>query len=279
MNINGGTIGSYEKLNTAPSYPTTDVYGGGYGQLTTTSGNVEVNINNGTIYGDVYGGSALGEVNTEGGTNTTTVNINGGTLETKTTTGTTLGGQSYFIYHGGNVYGGGLGRKAVGDDPAIPAKVYGKVYVNIGSVTAWDPDKPGYTLTTAGNATIKGNIYGCNNTYGSPQDDVVVNVYQTAHTEGVDEVEDEGYALANVFGGGNEADFTASGKTTTVNIYSCDNTIQRTFGGSNAAASNSVTTMIQGGRIHEAYGGGNGEVQAANVNGPRRHYRTVVLRQ
>ena len=279
VNINGGTIGSYEKLNTAPSYPTTDVYGGGYGASTSTSGDVEVNINGGTIYGDVYGGSALGEVN-DSNSDTTTVNINGGILETKTTTGTTPGGQSYFIYHGGNVYGGGLGRKAVGPNSAIPAKVYGKVFVNIGSVTAWDPDKPGYTLTTAGNATIKGNIYGCNNTYGSPQDDVVVNVYQTAHTEGVDEVDDEGYALANVFGGGNEADFTATGKTTTVNIYSCDNTIQRTFGGSNAAASNSVTTMIQGGRIHEAYGGGNGEVQAANVNGsPRRHYRTVVLRQ
>ncbi len=267
VNINGGTIGSYEKLNTAPSYPTTDVYGGGYGASTSTSGDVRVNINGGTIYGDVYGGSALGEVNAKDGTDTTFVNINGGILETKTTTATTPGGQSYFIYHGGNVYGGGLGRKAVGDDPAIPAKVYGKVYVNIGSVTAWDPDKPGYTLTTAGNATIKGNIYGCNNTYGSPQDDVVVNVYQTAHTPGVDGVDDEGYALANVFGGGNEADFTATGKTTTVNIYSCDNTIQRTFGGSNAAASNSVTTMIQGGRIHEAYGGGNGEVQAANVNG------------
>lgn len=265
VNINGGTIGSYDKLNTEP-YPTTDVFGGGYGASTSTSGDVEVNINGGIIYGDVYGGSALGEVNASG-SNTTTVNVNGGTLETKTTTGTTPGGQSYFIYHGGNVYGGGLGRKADAPNPAISAEVNGKVFVNIGSVTAWDPDKPGYTLTTAGNATIKGNIYGCNNTYGSPQDDVVVNVYQTAHTEGVDEVDDEGYALANVFGGGNEADFTATGKTTTVNIYSCDNTIQRTFGGSNAAASNSVTTMIQGGRIHEAYGGGNGEVQAANVNG------------
>lgn len=266
VNINGGTIGSYDKLNTEP-YPTTDVFGGGYGASTSTSGDVEVNINGGTIYGDVYGGSALGEVNTEGGTNTTTVNINGGTLETKTTPHTTPNGQEYYIYHGGNVYGGGLGRKADDPNPAISAEVNGKVFVNIGSVIEWDPDKPNYTLTTAGDATIKGNIYGCNNTYGSPQDDVVVNVYQTAHTPGVDGVDDGGYALANVFGGGNEADFTATGKTTTVNIYSCDNTIQRTFGGSNAAASNSVTTMIQGGRIHEAYGGGNGEVQAANVNG------------
>ena len=265
VSINGGTIGSYDKLNTEP-YPTTDVYGGGYGKSTSTSGDVRVNINGGIIYGDVYGGSALGEVNASG-SDTTTVNINGGTLETKTTTGTTPGGQSYFIYHGGNVYGGGLGRKADDPNPAISAEVNGKVFVNIGFVTEWDPDKPGYTLNTAGDATIKGNIYGCNNTYGSPQDDVVVNVYQTAHTPGVDGVDDGGYALANVFGGGNEADFTATGKTTTVNIYSCDNTIQRTFGGSNAAASNSVTTMIQGGRIHEAYGGGNGEVQAANVNG------------
>lgn len=263
VTVNCDSIGSRAKLNTLV---TSDVFGGGYGQETSTSGDVRVNINGGTIYGDVYGGSALGEVNTEGGTNTTTVNINGGTLETKTTTGTTPGGQSYFIYHGGNVYGGGLGRKA----DAIPAKVNGKVFVNIGSFTpnavpTTEGDKTGNSYS--GSATIKGNIYGCNNTYGSPQDNVVVNVYQTAHTPGVDGVDDDGYALANVFGGGNEADFTATDKTTTVNIYSCDNTIQRTFGGSNAAASNSVITDIKGGRIHEAYGGGNGEVQAANVNG------------
>ena len=255
VTVNAGTIG--DSLNLHNNLITADVYGGGYGPQTTTSGNVEVNINGGTIFGDVYGGSAFGEVNETG--KTTTVNIQGGSLKTKTTTEYTLTGQPYFIYNGGNVYGGGLG------DISNQAKVNGAVTVNIGSATEWDSNHL-YTVSTSGDATIQGNVYGCNNANGSPQDSVTVNIYQTKHTSGIDGMEDSGYALANVFGGGNQADFLV-GKKATVNIYGCDNTIKRTFGGSNAAASNSVVTMIQGGRIHEAFGGGNGEVQAANVEG------------
>ena len=69
-----------------------------------------------------------------------------------------------------------------------------------------------------------------------------------------------------MFGGSNEANFV-TGETLLVNIYGCDNTIERTFGGCNAASSNSVHTMIQGGCIKEAYGGGNGEVSPANICG------------
>lgn len=276
VNVKGGTVGALTDVGTLAN-----VFGGGYGASTTTSGNVEVNVTNGTINGDVYGGSALGNVNAGSG-NTTIVNVTGGTLNTIETT---PGGFS--IYNGGNVYGGGLGRKAVADDPATPdedesqpaieAKVYGTVTVNIGSYTpdSADPDQGDHTGNAySGNATIQGNVYGCNNTYGSPQEDVTVNIYQTAHTttDDVDYVEDDGvngpptFAINNVFGGGNEADFRVN-KTTTVNVFGCDNTIERTFGGGNAAATNSVITDIKGGRIHDVFGGGNGEVSAADIYG------------
>ena len=135
VNVTGGTVGSSSNL-ASPNYVTADVFGGGYGESTTTSGDIEVNINGAgvNIYGDVYGGSALGDVNDEA-TDHTTVNILNGTLHSveETITG------GFKVYHGGNVYGGGLGRKddssTSGVNEAIEAKVYGVVTVNIGSGT------------------------------------------------------------------------------------------------------------------------------------------------
>lgn len=277
VNVSGGTVGSLSDLES--THTTADVFGGGYGQQTSTSNDVEVNVGvpNSTehsdfpkIYGDVYGGSALGNVNAQA-TDKTTVNIYNGTLYSEP--GIVNG---FTVYYGGNVYGGGLGRKddqnTAGVNEAVEAKVFGEVTVNIGSGTVTEGFTPS---TNTGEATINGNVYGCNNANGSPQQNVTVNIFKTAHTTtdtyNYDPAQNGNvpatYALANVFGGGNEADFQINGKTATVNVYGCDNTIQRTFGGSNAAASNSVFTMIQGGRILEAYGGGNGEVKPANVNG------------
>ena len=259
VNVTGGTLGSQTNLN---SYTTADVFGGGFGASTSTSGNVEVNINGSgvNIYGDVYGGSALGDVNTGVG-NTTIVNILDGTLHSVTDNST-----GFPVYHGGNVYGGGLG-----DATHAPVE-NGIVIVNIGTGTP----NPFTVLPTgvSGDATIGGNVYGCNNTAGSPQDNVFVNVFKTAHTEGPDgnSTEGTGYAIANVFGGGNEADYapSASGKKATVNVYTCDNTIRRVFGGGNAASAPEVETNIQGGHIQQVFGGGNGErgpAYAADING------------
>ena len=259
VNVNGGTLGSSANL-AGPGYTTADVFGGGYGSSTSTSGDVEVNINGAgvNIYGDVYGGSALGNVN-DAASDKTTVNILNGTLHSVEET---VGG--FKVYHGGNVYGGGLG------DGSHAAAVNGEVIVNIGSGTVdTSGDYIGYTTTpNNGNATIEGNVYGCNNTNGSPQQNVTVNIFKTAHVEGTNTIDDSGFAIANVFGGGNEADYTATGKTATVNIYGCDNTIRRTFGGGNAAEAPHVVTFIQGGHIYQVFGGGNGErgpAYAANI--------------
>lgn len=237
VTINGGTVAQ-------------SVYGGG--NLANVSGSTTVTVNDGTVTLDVYGGGALADV----GTNTT-VNIMGGTISR-------------------DIYGGGLGRKeaeAVTDPDtgevttpavdAVAATVSGTATVNIGAGTP-DATNPFTEEVTglSGSATIGGNVYGCNNAYGSPQGEVTVNVFQTAHTE-PDEAsytgEDAGYAIANVFGGGNEADFSVSDKTAYVNIYTCENTIGRVFGGGNAAAAPHVATEIQGGRIGQVFGGGNGE--------------------
>lgn len=259
VKIYGGDVGSSELLN-ATIPVVAQVFGGGLGEATRVNGDVEVNIGDAThapsIYGDVYGGSALGQVN-DAASDETTVNILNGTLYTHQTTV-----NNFPVYNGGNVYGGGLGQSGVAN--VTKGQVNGTVTVNIGTGTvATSGQYAGFTTgDNTGNATIQGNVYGCNNTNGSPQESVTVNIFKTAHNEGAN-----GYALNNVFGGGNQANFQVTGKTATVNIYGCDNTIRRTFGGGNAAATNAVTTMVQGGHINEAYAGGNGEVSAANVNG------------
>lgn len=227
VTINGGTV-------------TQSVYGGG--NLANVSGSTTVTVNDGTVSEDVYGGGALANV----GVNTT-VNIMGGTIS-------------------GDIYGGGLGRKEDTGVTAIAALVGGTATVNIGTGTV-----SSFTTEVTdldGNATIGGNVYGCNNANGSPQDDVTVNVFKTAHTttDMASYTEsDATYAIANVFGGGNEADFSVLGKTAYVNIYTCENTIGRVFGGGNAAAAPHVATEIQGGRINKVFGGGNGEVTGANI--------------
>ena len=271
VTILGGEVGSQALLNDSI---VANVFGGGLGFNTKVNGNVTVTISRATgndapaapiIYGDVYGGSALGNVNAGSG-NTTIVDILDGILETRIYEETLANGQKVYYYTGGNVYGGGLG------DAAHAAEVKGVVTVNIGSGTV--DQQTGFSTSTNGNATIGGNVYGCNNAKGAPEQNVTVNVYATAHTDGTDgtpnnTVNGDAFAIPNVFGGGNQANLS-SGMTTTVNIYSCENTIGRVFGGGNAAATNAVTTFIQGGRFDQVFGGGNGERGssfAANVNG------------
>lgn len=235
-----------------------DVFGGGLGASTSTLGNVTVTIGTDTasavtycptVYGDIYGGSALGTVNTNS-SDTTTVDILNGTII-------------------GDIYGGGLGRKG-STEPAVDpveAKNFGKVYVNIGKSDS-------YNCFLDLRET---NVFGCNNANGSPQDSVTVNVYKTAHSyttypDGVSAANysanytgnNPQYSIRQVFGGGNEADYapeaglTSSTKLTTVNVFTCDNTIGRTFGGGNAAIVHKAASYIYGGRFHQVFGGGNG---------------------
>lgn len=277
VNVKGGIIGA--------SGARANIHGGGYGENTSTTGNVTVNFGEASsyttshsdypkLYGDVYGGSALGEVNS-GPSNKTTVNILNGELLTNQTT--SAGG--FPVYNGGNVFGGGLGRKVATGILAAPAKVYGVVEVNIGGPSN-SKDLHPEDDRNIGAAVIQGNIYGCNNTNGSPQDSVTVNIYRTFRTDKQQityNEEDASYALHDVFGGGNEANYepdaTATNKKLKVYIHSCYNSIERTFSGSNAAAAGAdgnivmAQTVIEGGRFYNVFGGGNGEVSAADIYG------------
>ena len=105
---------------------------------------------------------------------------------------------------------------------------------------------------------------------------------------------DATYAIQQVFGGGNQADYnpTSTSSRATVHVYTCLNTIGRVFGGGNAAAAYGVVTTIDGGRFNYIFGGGNGESSAANIGAggtnltvpdrprrARRHFDRASLRE
>lgn len=275
IEITGGTVGTNDTH-------TADIYGGGYGQPTTVGGNIdikfgevayegsdeethEIHTEGPILFGDLYGGSALGNVNTDDEHNHTniithtTIHINNGSLH-------------------GNVYGGGLGYKDEEDSSNdVVAKVFGKVYVYVGD----KDDEDNYFGKASflgrpidGGTNYGSSIFGCNNLNGSPQDYVHVYVYQTNHTVKDNctyTADDREYAIFQVFGGGNKASYAPDGgsatstKETEVHIFGCENTIEWVFGGSNAAHSNSTNTIVDGGRFQNIFGGGNGIYGEANV--------------
>ena len=245
VNVNAGNLGNATGNRT-------DVFGGGYGEYTRTAGDVNVTVKKlGTtapiVYGDIYGGSAFGSVNDNVGNDTTRVNILNGTIMKSTTRDVT---------YGGDVYGGGLGE--TGND--TKGQVNGVIQVNVGQFAQQtSPTTNADTTVYFGYATIGNNVYGGNNSGGSPQENVVVNLYGTDHVAGVNGVDDDGYAIDQLFGGGNFASHEVAGKTAYVNIFGCDNTVRRVFGGGDAAASQNVSTDIQGGRFDQVFGGGNGD--------------------
>ena len=228
MNINGGQVGT--------SSNPANIHGGGYGAATRVSQNVDITLGASgqttpgvTVYGDVYGGSALGYVNGETATNTyhTYVTMNKGIIN-------------------GSLYGGGLG------DGSNAANVYGPVIVTVNG---------GSVNTTSADGS--GAVYGCNNINGAPQRAVAVVI------NGTDPASGEGaYALDAVYGGGNRANYTFGTPTVTVNncdnsigyVYGGGNAAHITNG-------NTDVTIYGGNKIGNVFGGGNGTVSAANVSG------------
>lgn len=269
------TIGTMTDLQ---AHKPVSVHGGGYGQATGTVGNITVNFGAADevttphceypmLYGDLYGGSALGEVNSSSASpvNTTTVNVLNGSLKYYEY----AQGNRYY-QEGGNIYGGGLGDKAsLGTGHSdVAAKVWGEVHVNIGA-----PRENAASLPFGQASLVHCNVYGCNNTNGSPQQNVYVDVYQTHHTS-TDEASymgsDRTYAIANVLGGGNQANYHPDNnpswaKKTNVRIHYCDNTSENVYGGGNAADTDGTVVWVEGGRFNNIFGGGNGQVSVANI--------------
>ena len=263
VNINGGTLG------TSSTPLTSGIFGGGYGELTTTGGNVTVNIaqqgasNGPTIWSDVYGGSALGSVNHQvtslASADKTTVNVYKGTIN-------------------GNVYGGGLGRIADPVDPtitAVEAIEYGTTEVNIHG---------GIFNDAAGN-TDQGMVFGGNNINGTPKGNSTVHLYGTDHQyyptmpDGLTWAQQldwltttndptQQYAIKAIYGGGNQANYstTLEGATALSYIHNCNNTVKQVYGGGKAASSQAAAVTVDGGRIKQVFGGGDGSVDGTQAD-------------
>ena len=252
INVMGGTIGnvyggSNDKgtingsidIDITGGSITNNVYGGGRGNETVVTNNVDVTIGtsgaNGVpvIGGSVYGGSALGTVNGASGCNTvssysTHVVVNSGDIN--------------------NVFGGGQGDNS-NNTPYVCGNV--TVDVNNGEVD---------------------NVFGGNDLKGTPNGTVTVNVNGgttgNAYAGGNQTTVTEPYinllggTVTNAFGGGNNAAVTTS------HVLVDGATVTNVFGGSNS--SGNVTTsnvVIDSGTVGSAYGGNNigGTVATSNV--------------
>ena len=171
-----------------------DIYGGGRGETTIVGGNVIVNMGaktgeapsitysgTGVVQGDVYGGSALGKVNTTAD-KTTTINVYGGTVN-------------------GSVFGGGLGQLEVAPDPGN----------NIEAKSAIVAENQGNTTINVEGGLVKTAVYGGANVNGVLKRDATVTLI--GGTVGDSENQNRDV----VFGGGFGAPTLVNGDVT-VNI-------------------------------------------------------------
>ncbi|MBQ4478420.1 MAG: chitobiase/beta-hexosaminidase C-terminal domain-containing protein, partial [Bacteroidales bacterium] len=260
-----GTLSGNVTLSITGGEVKGDVFGGGYGQNTNVAGNVNVTIGekdaekgpaigardeegNLTEGGDVYGGGALGEVNTTAASNTTHVTINAGTMN--------------------NVYGGGLGMK--GTD----ATTY-TIYLNWSGVKAGglftSERYVSYTYTNAsGNTVSSGNVTSGNNatitvkantnitlTTNSSRATITAR-YNNQYGQQIGSANDNTITrLVNGSGAGSGSSIAANVGTVTVdinggnmiNVFGCNNL--------NGAPQGSVNVNFNGGEAVNVYGGGN----------------------
>ncbi len=266
IDISGGTIGNvYGGSNTTGEvYGSVDmdiiggtitgnVYGGGKGAPTFVSNNIDITIgrngitNTPIIQGNIYGGSALGIVNSNSSNGSasgnTSITINNGSIS-------------------GSVFGGGQG-----DNSTTP-------YVR-GNVTV-----------TVNNGTIN-DVFGGNDVKGTPNGNinVYINGGNTTNVFGggnyapinTSHVYLNGGTITNVYGGGNLANATTtnvhlqganattiyggsneSGTVTTANVTSSSGSATTIYGGNNLGGTTTTSNVtITGGTLSAVYGGGN----------------------
>ena len=170
MHIDGGQVGT--------SSVNANVHGGGLGQPTVVTGNVSVTLgastsatDSATVNGNVYGGSALGDVNTNGN-NTTTVTmnkalINGNLFGGAYGNGADVNGHITVNVLGGRVNGSVFGG---GDAAAYGTAGWNFPVVNMsgGQATNVFGGGKGNTATVTGNpqVTLSGNAHVTGNVYG-----------------------------------------------------------------------------------------------------------------
>ena len=192
----------------------------------------------------------------------------------------------------GDAYGGGLGQKTGFNNATsnIEAVVWGDIAVTLNG-TAFNISH--YTDEGYTNVVKSGRVFGANNLNGSPQGNVTVTVWKTVadnvtrttaaakannkllrennpdNYESVEGYVTPTYELAAVYGGGNLASFTTTGKKASVIIHGCgDTSIETVYGGGNAAAvPETAVDVYSCYEIGALFGGGNGKDKYKNDSG------------
>ena len=296
-NIEGNstiTIGTVDLTDKSGTTIAGDVYGGGFGATTEITGVVTINMGSdesgtatgyATIGGDLYGGSALGTVNSTqvnmfGGTVTgsvfgggkgqtspssiaarntgdATVNIIGGTVNTAVYGGSNVNGvmtaNTTVNLIGGTVgadpNGGSILDVVFGGGKGQPTIVNGDVEVNIGALEGTTP---------SGSAVIWGHVYG-GSALGSVNG---TSATSNTHTTNVNLY--QGTVNGDLYGGG-LGDNTPSAEVAanvygTVTVTTKGGTAHNIFGSNNkyGAPQQAVNVQIDGGNLSgNVYGGGN----------------------
>ena len=272
-----------------------NVYGGG--NLATVGGSVTVNMSAGTVEKDVYGGGALANTNINNATNygtenetvsststTTTVNLTGGTIMGDAYGGglgrievTAVAGEKYTqeeidaAQEGDPAYGKTTDDwkvEPVEGVEGVEATVYGDINVNLGSNGGATATAFNISTYDGTNIVKSGRVFGCNNLNGSPKGKVTVDIWKTVqgnksrtadNKKYSETASDHSYELAAVYGGGNLAGYSATGKKTKVTIETCEVSVEYVYGGGNAARVPETDVLVNGAyEIYNVFGGGNG---------------------
>ena len=280
VNIQGGTVGedvygggALADTNTtelvADNYPTTTPTLNDDGSIKTKEvyPTTTVNLLGGTINGDAYGGG-LGRIGV--------TKVDGVHFTQEEISAAQEGDPAY----GKTTEDWKVAPVAAVS--AVEAVVHGNISVNLGRDKVGDEeyaDVPAtafhidYYTGDYSEVVKSGRIFGCNNLNGSPQRDVTVTVWKTVAgnrtrtaydkrklKEEDDDYEPHTYEVAAVYGGGNLANYTATGKKANVYIKTCETSIRYVYGGGNAAAVPETNVQVEGAyEIQEVFGGGNGK--------------------
>ena len=229
LNIYGGTLGSTSK--------TIEIYGAGYGASTSVVGKTSINLMDGVIYGNIYGGGNSGTVTTS-----SNIDIQGGSLNGN-------------LYGAGNKVGVATSNIAVKRTPIINGNIYG------GS------NASGTTTTSNVNieGTVANNVYAGGKGSGTTVTTANLNINTGADIKGnafsgaeegavsASNIKLNGGKANSVFGGSDKASISGA-----VNIESSTGSFAKNiYGGCNSSGSIGSLSMNLAGKADNVFMGGN----------------------
>ena len=251
----------------------TSAYAGG--NISKTTGNTNVKINDGNHTSAIYGGGNKGivegtaNVEINGGINNQV--FGGGNQATVTNTIVNInGGTNNQVFSGGNLaevtnpiinINSGNTTNAFGGGNQTNAKET-HIYLKGGQATnIYGGSNQNGTVTNSYVETTTGiaeNVYGGNNLGGTTKTSNVLI---------------KGGNLTNIYGGGNQVETP----TTNVNLENTSNVVTNVFGGGNQAGATTTNIIGNGGNYTNVFGGSNqnGIVKTSNVTINNGKYNNV----